>query len=117
MLSWEISFFSNDAHSIFDVVTKENINSTPEISKKRKIMVGNHVWIGVKAIILYGTEIGDGSIIGAGSLVKGKIPNNCIAAGVPARVVRRNIAWSSKKCAEDISECGEGYIHMTGGEE
>lgn len=58
---------------------------------------------------MYNLKIDDGSIIGARSLVKSKIPNNCIAVGVPARVVRRNVAWCRNDHALDIDECDEWY--------
>lgn len=114
MFSMDIILMTNDgSHSIFDVETRKNINSTQEINKKRKVILGNHVWVGIRATILYNTEIGDGSIIGAESLVKSKIPNNCIAAGNPAKVIKRNITWCRAEDAEDIAECGEAYIHFT----
>lgn len=113
MLSSHVSMRSHDAHSIFDIETGKNINSTCDIRKKRKIYIGNHVWIGENAYILYNTQIGDGSIIGAMSLVKSKIPNNCIAAGVPARLVKKNIAWCTEDGAEDMVECGSEYINYT----
>ncbi len=113
LMSFNINMYSSDMHSIFDVVTGENINSNDEIRKRRKIIIGNHVWIGDHAAILYNTQIGDGSVIGAMSLVKGKIPNNCIAAGSPARVVRRDIAWCMNDGAADIADCGEEYINLT----
>lgn len=53
-----------------------------------QITVGDHVWIGAGAIILPGVTIGAGSIIGAGSVVTHDIPSGCIAAGVPARVIK-----------------------------
>ncbi len=62
---------------------------------------------------MYNTQIGNGSIIGAMSLVKSIIPNNCIAAGIPARVIRKNIAWSRKEGAENIDECGKENINYT----
>lgn len=52
------------------------------------VTIGKNVFIGLNVIILKGTEIGDNSIIGAGSVVKGKIPANCMASGVPAKVQR-----------------------------
>ena len=113
MFSYNTALLSNDGHSIFDIKTKKNINSTKEISQNRKIIIGNHVWVGFGVSILYGTEIGSGSIVGAGSLVKSVIPNNCIATGVPARVIRRDVAWSRNNCSENISDCGEGYINFT----
>lgn len=109
MFSGDVVLLSNDAHSIFDLQTKENINSTPEENAARKIVIGNHVWIGYRAVILYKTIIGNGSIIGANSLVKGEIADNCIAAGNPARIVRNHIAWSREYGAKDISGCGMKY--------
>lgn len=94
MMSRSVFAQSNDGHPIFDVNTGENLNCTEEICKNRKIIIGDHVWIGQSAILLYNTEVGDGSIIGAGSLVKGKFPNNCSIAGVPARIVKRDVAWN-----------------------
>lgn len=46
--------------------------------KVGKISIGNNVWIGAGAIILRDTVIGDNCIIGAGTTVKGSIPNNSI---------------------------------------
>ena len=58
-----------------------------------KITIGRHVWIGNRATILKGVTIGDNSIIAAGAVVTHDIPANCIAAGVPARVIKENIVW------------------------
>lgn len=104
MFSHDIKVYSNDCHSIFDLTTGKNINSTEEICKKRNIFIGDHVWIGVDAIILYGSNIKSGSIIGAGSIVKGEVSENCIACGNPARVTRRNVGWNRKNCVESM-EC------------
>ena len=57
----------------------------------KPIKVGNNVWIGTGAIVLPGVTIGDNSVIGAGAVVTHDIPADCVAAGVPARVVRSNI--------------------------
>lgn len=113
MFSYEVNLRSNDGHSIFDVQTGTNVNSTKEICRNRKIVIGNHVWLGQRTIILYNTEIGDGSIIGAGGLVKGKIPNNCIAAGVPAKVIRKDIAWSRKDGVDELMEHEKKYACLT----
>jgi acetyltransferase-like isoleucine patch superfamily enzyme len=53
------------------------------------VKIGDDVWIGAQSIILAGSTIGSGSVIGAGSVVKGVIPPNCLAAGSPARIIRR----------------------------
>jgi acetyltransferase-like isoleucine patch superfamily enzyme len=52
------------------------------------IQIGRDCWIGAKATILRGSSIGEGSVIGAHSLVRGDIPANCVAAGAPARPIR-----------------------------
>ena len=46
-------------------------------------------YIGAGAIILPGVTIGENCVIGAGSVVTRSIPDDCVAAGVPARVIRR----------------------------
>lgn len=54
----------------------------------RPITVGNNVWIGAGVTVLPGVEIGDNSVIGAGSVVVKSIPPCCVAAGNPCRVIR-----------------------------
>lgn len=113
MMSYRVVMRTNDGHTIFDLETGNNVNSTEEICKNRCIQIGNHVWIGMDTAILYHSEIADGSVIGAKSLVKSKIPNNCIAAGVPARVIRENIAWCRNDNAFDLAECELQYRNRT----
>ena len=54
----------------------------------KPVRIGNDVWIGENVVILAGSEIGDGCIIGANSVVIGKIPSKTIAAGVPAQIIK-----------------------------
>lgn len=56
--------------------------------QERPVTIGNDVWIGDRVIILGGVEIGDGSVIGAGSIVTKSIPPYSIAAGVPCKVIK-----------------------------
>jgi acetyltransferase-like isoleucine patch superfamily enzyme len=60
----------------------------PDIDVFAPIRVGNNVFIGLNSIILPGAVIGDNCVIGAGSLVRGAIPPNSVAAGVPAKVIK-----------------------------
>lgn len=78
---------TDDAHAIYDVGTGKRINYSKDI------IIGDHVWIGYGATLLGGANIGSGSVIGAFALVKKLIPNNCIATGMPAKVVKKNIFW------------------------
>lgn len=49
--------------------------------------IGDNVFVGMKSIILMGSQIGNNVIIGAGSVVSGNIPSNVVVAGNPAKVV------------------------------
>lgn len=53
--------------------------------------IGKNCFIGGKSLILPGIEIGDGSIVGAGSVVTKSVPAGCVVAGNPARVIREGI--------------------------
>jgi acetyltransferase-like isoleucine patch superfamily enzyme len=55
----------------------------------KPIVIGNNVWIGAAATVLPGVTIGDGAVVAAGAVVSRDVPPNTMAAGVPARVVKR----------------------------
>lgn len=77
------------------IVDYDHINDIKDKSifeqgfKKEPIIIGKNVWIGAKTVILKGVKIGDHSVIGAGSVVTRDIPPNSIAAGNPARVIKK----------------------------
>ena len=64
----------------------ELVRSQPLEAKP--IRIGSDVWVGRGACILPGVTIGDGAIIGANSIVTKDVPAHCIAAGIPAKVIR-----------------------------
>lgn len=80
-ISHDVTIMDSDAHQI----DYEGYQMTAPVE------IGNNVWIGSRVTILKGVKIGDGSIIAAGSVVTRSIPSNCLAAGVPARVIKENI--------------------------
>lgn len=55
---------------------------------RRPVLVGRDVWIGTRVIILPGVHIGEGAIVGAGSVVTKSVPPYAVVAGNPARVVK-----------------------------
>lgn len=66
---------------------------------KRDVRVGHNVWIGYGACILRGVTVGDNSVIGTNAVVTKDLPDNAVAAGVPARVIRmreapREMRWA-----------------------
>lgn len=74
--------FTTAEHALDPEMRKAGI----EIAKP--ITVGNNVWIGAGSTVLAGAVIGDNTVIGAGSVVKGEIPANVVAVGVPCKVLR-----------------------------
>ena len=56
--------------------------------QKAPVVLEDEVWLGSHVVILPGVRIGQGAVIGAGSIVTRSIPPNAIAYGVPARVIR-----------------------------
>lgn len=54
----------------------------------RDTVIGNDVWIGFGALVLPGARIGNGAIIGAGSVVRGEVPDYAVVTGNPGRVTR-----------------------------
>lgn len=66
----------------------------PGFEIAKPIVIGRNVWIGQRAMILKGVSIGDGAIIGAGSVVTKDVPSGSIVAGNPARIIKNNVTWS-----------------------
>ena len=66
---------------------------SPEYKKSAPIKIGNHVWIGMNAIILCGVTIGEGAIIAAGSLVNKDVPPRTLVGGCPAKILKEDIDW------------------------
>jgi acetyltransferase-like isoleucine patch superfamily enzyme len=54
----------------------------------RPVEIGDGAWLAARVTVLPGTRIGAGASIAAGSVVAGEIPPNCVAGGIPARVLR-----------------------------
>lgn len=106
-----VNIRTNDGHAIYDLKTGECLNDARNV--KREVILGEHVWIGQDVTVLYNTVIGNGSIVGAGSLVKGRFPNNCVIAGVPARIVKTDVAWSGRYLENGLLDIPEQYRRFT----
>jgi len=77
---------------------KHNKTDVPMIEQgyeeEKHVIIGNDVWIGSRVTILPGIHIGNGVIIGASSVVTHDIPDYVIAAGNPAKIVKKRIAYN-----------------------
>lgn len=82
-ISHDVTIMDSDAHNI----DYEGYQMT------KPITIGNNVWIGSRAIILKGVNIGDGAIVAAGSVVTKDVPPNATVAGVPAKIIKENVKW------------------------
>jgi len=77
----------NDFHPLD--AEKRRLGLNKEFTRRSPIEIGDNCFIGMNSIILKGTTIGNNVIVGAGSVVQGKFPDNCIIAGNPARIIRK----------------------------
>lgn len=83
MIAPNCGFYSYD----HGVAPNQAIREQP-LQSKGEIVVGDNAWIGFGAIVLSGVRIGSGAAIAAGSVVTKDVPDNAIAAGMPARVIK-----------------------------
>jgi len=84
-------FISDTNHGDYSKVTTDSSPDIPPDDRPlymKPVSIGNNVWIGENVCILLGVKIGDGCIIGANSVVNRDVPDNCIVAGSPARVLK-----------------------------
>lgn len=86
MIGPNVTIFDSPYHFLWPISAR-NYYLGNELDER--VEIGEDVWVGAQVLILAGSRIGSGSVIGAGSVVGGVIPPNCLAAGSPARVIRR----------------------------
>ena len=53
-----------------------------------EVVIGNDVWIGMRAIIMPGVKVGNGAVIGTGAVVTKDVPDYAVVGGVPAKIIR-----------------------------
>jgi acetyltransferase-like isoleucine patch superfamily enzyme len=94
LISWGCWIVDHDSHAIGyqdrvnDVELWRRGEKCWDNVKISPVTVCDHAWIGFNSIILKGITIGRCAVIGAGSVVTKNIPDHCVAAGNPARVIR-----------------------------
>lgn len=89
LISWDVLVMDTDEHSIYD---KEGVRINPN----RPIVVGNHVWIGCKCMLLKGAEIPDNTILAAGTALRSAFHGECqVIGGNPPSILKRDVTWKS----------------------
>lgn len=91
LLSWDILVMDTDFHKI-----KDELGSI--INEPQPITIGNDVWVGCRCLILKGTDIPNGCVIGAGSLVNKLLKNeHSVYVGNPIKCSKENILWEKER--------------------
>ena len=83
----------NDFHPIEaearNQLLKDSKGGDSDLVPAKPVRIGKNCFIGCNSIILKGTQLGDGCVVGAGSVVSGKFEEKCVIAGNPAKVIRK----------------------------
>lgn len=91
LVSWDVQVMDTDWHCIID-------DGGAVLNRDSEVVVGDHVWIGSRVLLMKGARIARDSIVAAGSVVtRGTYHANVILAGVPAREIRQGVSWSADR--------------------
>lgn len=91
MFSKGVRITTTDSHSIISIESGQRVNISKNIEIRR------HVWLGYDVNINKGVLIEENSVVAARSVVTKSVPSNSIVAGLPAKVVKNGITWSSTR--------------------
>jgi acetyltransferase-like isoleucine patch superfamily enzyme len=92
LIAWGSKFLDDDYHEIDFPGRKEK--------RDKRIIIGDHVWIGMNVIVLKGSRIPNGCVVASGSVVtKAFEKENCLIGGNPAKVIKENVTWDQFKPA------------------
>lgn len=86
MFSGDVEIWNTDSH----LITDENGNP---LNPSKPVCIGNRVWVGKHVKILKGVSIGADTILGMNAVITHDVPANSIAAGNPAKTVKKGVKW------------------------
>ncbi len=89
LFSADVMIRTHDEHGIVDM------QSGAWLNPPKSVLLEPHVWVGMGATIRQGVRVGFGSIVGEQAVVTRDVPRYSAVAGVPARVIRSGIGWTT----------------------
>lgn len=101
-----VNFITHDGG--IKVLNSLNRFSGKRMDKIAPITIGNNVYIGTGAYIMPGVNIGNNSIIGAGAIVTHDIPDNVVAVGIPARIIKHIEDYYESALGQNLY-CFDGF--------
>lgn len=79
----QVMLVDSDFHAV------EPTNRRRSIGSRAPVIIGDNVWLGSRVVVLKGVSIGNNTVVGAMSLVTKSLPSNCMAVGIPAKIIKR----------------------------
>lgn len=77
------------ANNVGIITSNHDLYNLEGHTEAKEIVIGDHCWVGMNAVLLPGVILGERTIVGAGSVVTKPFPNgNCVVAGNPAKIIR-----------------------------
>ena len=87
LVGWDVLVMDTDEHPLYDMAGNR-------LNPNRPIVVGNHVWIGCKCVLLKGAAVPDNTVVAAGTLLKSAFEGEGqVIGGNPPAVLKREVCW------------------------
>jgi acetyltransferase-like isoleucine patch superfamily enzyme len=83
LLAWEVTILDRDYHQLGGAG-----------EQRAPVVIGDHVWIGCRSLVVRGVTIGEGAVVAAGSVVTTDVPARALVGGNPAKVLREKVTWA-----------------------
>ena len=91
IIAWDCVIMDRDYHSTFG-----------GMEAIRPLVIQDNVWIGCRSILLKGITVGQGAVIGAGSVVTKNVPPYTLVAGNPAKKIKQIAGWRAGKLSQQL---------------